>query len=174
MAKHEHRRPSHPAAVRVDTVTQRERARLRAFDVGSTGSESLRSGSPQVPWTGAAGLPPVASSRRCAADLGFSLQLPLPASSVQVVLSGSSWGGASGRDGPRRADPGRYPGKWTRGPLKPPVPRADSGSLKPRLMDLTTLVSGHLRYRSLGSPLIGIQLNRNYGRRSGAWVRNGS
>jgi hypothetical protein len=143
MAKHEHRRPSHPAAVRVDTVTQRERARLRAFDVGSTGSESLRSGSPQVPWTGAAGLPPVASSRRCAADLGFSLHCRCrlaPCIEVALSESGSSWGTrravmgrgervALGRDGPRRADPGRYPGKWTRGPLKPPVPRADSGEL---------------------------------------------
>ena len=44
-----------------------------------------------------------------------------------------------------------------------------------RVMDLTTLVSGHLRYFSLGSPpLIKIQSNRNYGRRSGAWARNGS
>ena len=43
------------------------------------------------------------------------------------------------------------------------------------VMDLTTLVSGHLRYFSLGSPLIGIQFkSRNYGRRSGAWARNGS
>lgn len=50
-------------------------------------------------------------------------------------------------------------------------PEAGSG-----VMDLTTLVSGHLRYFqvSLGSPLIGIQFNRNYGRRSGAWARNGS
>jgi hypothetical protein len=119
MAKHEHRRPSHPAAVRVDTVTQRERARLRAFDDGSTGSESLRSGFPQVPWTGAAGLPPVASSRRCAADLGFSLQLPLPGRLVPC-----KWSSRAPLGGARRAVMGR--GERTRAVIRASGPGAPS------------------------------------------------